>query len=249
MPPKRARPKRLPRNFFVTLSAVQLCVENAERLLSDATKTSAPTAAALAELSIEEAAKGWMLFLRLQAQGRYAQNLPRPPKAVVKALELALEESREDLTHLDERILEAFQRHKVKLRFLGLLLKIVDAGLPVLSNQADMVRLAQDIQGPAFNPRPPDPSKEIEAIKGLLSAFSVEGLTSLDEIKQKGFYVNLSAKWDLVSPSIESFPTRLLAELAAFLILTLKGDLLLVTRTIRPKTTLAGLDVRPSPAP
>lgn len=229
------RRQRFPRGWGVSFTAVEVCVENAERLLTDATKTSAPTAAALAELSIEEAAKGWMLFLRLQAQGRELPNLPRIPRAVSDALEQALQDSIDDIRHLDDRILDAFRGHRVKLRFLTLLLKIVSAGLPLLSKKEDMVRISQDIHGPAFNVRNAEPSREIEAIEALLSSFRLEGLSDLDEIKKRGFYVNISEKWDLVSPSIESFPTRLLLELAAFLIISLKGDLLLCTRRLSPK--------------
>jgi hypothetical protein len=230
------RRKRFPRGWGVSFTAVEVCVENAERLLIDATKTSPPTAAALAELSIEEAAKGWMLFLRLQAQGRTVRNLPRISKAVSRALEKAIEENLDDLAHLDDRILEAFRDHRVKLRFLRLLLRFVSAGLPLLSKKEDMVRISQDIHGPAFNLEAIDPSREIEAIEALLSSFRLEGLTDLDSIKKRGFYVNISERWDLVSPSIESFPTRLLLELAAFLIISLKGDLLLVTRRLSPRT-------------
>ncbi len=247
MPEDRTKRRRLPRNFFVSLSAVELCVENAERLLLDATKTSPPTSAALAELSIEEAAKGWMLYLRLIAQGRKVPHLPRISRAVSKALKRTLEENFDDLAHLDERIWEAFRDHRVKLRFLGVLLQFVSAGLPLLAKQDDVVRLTQDIQGPAFNPKEADPSKEIDAIKTLLSSFRVDGLTYLDLVKKRGFYVNLSEKGDLVSPSIESFPTRLLAELSAFLILTLKGDLLLVTRTLRPRVRNGGVAAARSP--
>lgn len=246
---KANRRKGFPRGWGVSFTAVEVCVENAERLLVDATKTSTPTAAALAELSIEEAAKGWMLFLRLQAQGRAVRNLPRIPKSVSKALEQAAQDSLDDLAHLDDRILEAFRDHRVKLRFLSLLLKFVSAGLPMLSKKEDMVRISQDIQGPAFNLQAIDPSREIESIELLLGSFKLEGLTNLDTIKKRGFYVNISERWDLVSPSIESFPTRLLLELAAFLIISLRGDLLLLTRRLSPKIKVTNLVGQGRPAP
>ena len=228
-----------PRGWGVSFSAVELTVENAERLLIDSTKTSPPTSAALAELSIEEVAKAWLLYFRFMAQGRTVRNLPRIPASVRKAMEAAAESSLEDFRDLDHTILEAFRDHRVKLRFLAFLLKQLEVSLPVFAQTEEMARIGQDIQGPAINVREVDAAKEIDSIQKLISSFRLEGLSDLDRVKKRGFYVNITDKGDLISPSIYSPPTRLLLELAAFLIIALKGDLVLVSHKLRPRTEIA----------
>jgi hypothetical protein len=218
---------------------VELCVENAERLLIDSTKTSPPTSAALAELSIEEVAKAWLLFFRFMAQGRPVRNLPRIPASIRRAMEDAAESSLKDFRNIDHTIFEAFRDHRVKLRFLGFLLKQLEVSLPVLAQSADMARVGRDIQGPAINVREIDPAKEIASIQKLISSFRLEGLSDLDSVKKRGFYVNITDRGDLISPSIYAPPTRLLLELAAFLIVALKGDLVLVSHKLGPRTPIA----------
>ena len=233
---QRRRRSAFPRGWGVSFSAVELSVENAERLLIDATKTSPPTSAALAELSIEEVSKAWLLYFRFMAQGRTVRNLPRIPASVRKAMEAAAESSLKDFRDLDHTIREAFRDHRVKLRFLGFLLKQLEVSLPAFAHSAEMTRIGQDIQGPAINVREFDAAKEINSIQRLITSFRIEGLTDLDSVKKRGFYVNTTDRGDLISPSIYSPPTRLLLELAAFLIVALKVDLVLVTQRLRPRT-------------
>jgi AbiV family abortive infection protein len=216
---------------------VEVCVENAERLLIDATKTSTPTAVALAELSIEEAAKGWMLYFRFMAQGRTVRNLPRISPRMRRAMEESAEATLRDFGSLDERIWEAFHSHRVKLRFLQFLLSQIKVSLPLLNQSDAVLRLRQDLSGPAFNIQEIDSAKEIEQIEHLISSFKLEGISDLDAMKKRGFYVNISEKGDLVSPSIHALPARLLLELAAFLIVSLKGNLILVSRDLSKRPT------------
>jgi hypothetical protein len=242
------RGPRLPRGWGVSFSAVQICIENAERLLVDATKTSPPTSAALAELSIEESSKAWMLFFRFMAQGRSVRNLPRVPTTGRKAMEGVIASNLRDFQNLDARILEAFRGHRVKLRFLGVLLQLLEISLPLLSRTDELARIGQDIQGPAINVREVDPAKEIESISQLISSFRLDGLTDLDSVKKRGFYVNITDKGDLISPSIYSLPTRLLIELAAFLIVALKANLLIVSHQLSPRAGPTAATAPPPPA-
>jgi hypothetical protein len=245
----RRRRSRFPRGWGVSFSAVELTIENAERLLIDSTKTSPPTSAALAELSVEEAAKAWLLYFRFMAQGRTVRNLPRIPAAVRRAMEAAAESSLKDFQDLDHTIFEAFRDHRVKLRFLGFLLKQLEVSLPIFAKSAEMAQIGQDIQGPAINVREIDAASEIGAIQNLISSFRLEGLTDLDSVKKRGFYVNITDRGDLISPSIYSPPTRLLVELAAFLIVALKGDLVLVSHKLRPRAEVAESPLQEVPPP
>lgn len=224
------RRKRLPRGFTVSLTAVEVCVANAERLLLDASKVSPPSAAALAELSIEEIGKAWMLYFRMLFQGRrvrFAPKLSAKERAPVAAY---LEAHAAYLRKLDSEILDGFRWHKVKLRFLSFLLGYVELALPILATKKRLIPLAEAIHGPAFNVRDGVAEVDLEGTRSLLKAFRLGSLTELGEVKERGLYVNLAKSGDLVSPAIEVFPGLLLMNLSAFLILTLKGDLLALSK-------------------
>ena len=72
----------------ITLEAVQLCIANADRLLSDSKKVSEPTAFALAETALEEILKGWALFHRMDTRGDNISSRTRDPnlKAFMEAI-------------------------------------------------------------------------------------------------------------------------------------------------------------------
>ena len=221
---------RLPRGYLVSLSAVEVCLLNAERLLLDATKTSGPTAAALAELSVEEAAKAWMLYFRLLFQGRRPRFSPRLSRTGNAEIDEFLESQASYLRGLDNEIAAAFRFHKVKLRFLSFLLLYVEKVLPVLGKKGNLKRLAEEIHGPTIRISESAGGLNTENALRLLKAFRLERLTELDAVKQRGFYVGLTKRGDLVSPDIDPVPSQLLLQLGAFLILTLKGDLIALTK-------------------
>lgn len=223
------RRRRLPRSFVVSLSAVELCVLNAERLLVDATKVSLPTSAALAELSIEEAAKGWMLYFRLLAQGRRTRIRIGVTSRELKAASDFLESRADYLRGLDGEIIDAFKFHKVKLRFAAFLLQYLELALPSLAKEGGLLKAAQALHGPAFNVETLG-TDDLDGIMKLLRSFRKGQLTELDSIKQRGLYVNLADSRDLVSPDLEPLSAQLLLALSAFLIVALKGDLLLLTK-------------------
>ena len=200
------RKRRPPRSFVVSLSAVELCVLNAERLLVDATKVSPPTSAALAELSIEEAAKGWMLCFRLLAQGRCTRIRMRVTAKELKGASEYLGKQLEYLRGLDGEIIDAFKFHKVKLRFTAFLLQYLELALPVLAKKGGMLEAAQALQGPAFNVETLG-AADLEGIMKLIRSFRKEQLTELEATKQRGLYVNLTnfreeLSWDFCEPTI-----------------------------------------------
>jgi hypothetical protein len=209
---------------------VEICLLNVERLLIDATKTSGPSAAALAELSIEEAAKAWMLYFRLLFQGRRPRFSPRLSRSEHAELDDFLESQSTYLKGLDNEIAAAFWFHKVKLRFLSFLFRYVEKVLPVLGKKGDLKRPAEEVHGPAIRISESAGELNTEGALSLLRAFRLERLTELDAVKQRGFYVGLTKRGDLVSPDIDPVPSQLLLQLGAFLILTLKGELIALTK-------------------
>ena len=221
---------RLPRKWYVSISAVEVCILNAERLLLDATKTSGPTSAALAELSIEEAAKAWMLYFRLLLQGRKIKFAPRFTSIERLEIEKYLESHEGQLRKLDDEIITSFKSHKVKLQFLSFLLGYVEKVLPIVAKNGRLKRLAEEIHGPALNLSLSQESTKVSDALELIKAFRLDRLTELDAIKQRGFYVNLTEKGDVVSPEIDPVPSQLLISLATFLIVMLKGDLIALSK-------------------
>jgi hypothetical protein len=216
---------------MVSLSAVELCVHNAERLLLDATKTSPPTAAALAELSLEEAAKGWMLYFRLIFQGRKSRvRIRMSPKESKVAVDF-LDSKAVYLEGLDGEIFLAFKWHKVKLRFLAFLLEYLELALPVLVKRARTLKITQELHGPAFAVNEAFGTPDLEVMLRLIRSFRRDHLTELGEVKERGLYVNLSNSGvDLISPEIQPSAAPLLGSLAEFLIVALKGNLVLLTK-------------------
>jgi len=212
------------------VTAVEVCIANAERLLGDSLKTSPPSAASLAELSIEEAAKAWMVYFKLLSQGRRPRFSPRLTKSDKGKLEAYLSGNVEYLKGLDKEIFLAFKRHKVKLRFLAFLLGYLEVTLPLLATKTRYLRNVQSLSGPAFKTQEPSGNIDVQPILNLIKSFRLENLTELDSVKQSGFYVNLAKRGDLVSPEVEPLPFALLQQLAVFLIAALKGELQLLTK-------------------
>lgn len=214
----------------MSLSAVEVCLSNAQRLLLDATKTSGPTSAALAELSIEEAGKAWMLYFQLLFQGRRTKFAPRIASEEMAAIQKYFDQYEDYLKKFDDEIVAAFQSHKVKLQFLSFLLGYVEIVLPIIAKNGRVKKLAEEIYGTAINLGPYDMNTNVNGTLELIRTFNWKRLTELETIKQRGFYVNLSKRGDIVSPDIDPVPSKLLISLAALLIVMLKGDLIALTK-------------------
>ncbi|MDG6912435.1 MAG: hypothetical protein JRN35_05070 [Nitrososphaerota archaeon] len=220
-----------PKDWKVSLTAIEVCISNAERLLQDAAKTSVPTSAALAELSIEEAAKAWMLYFRIRFQGKSLSVHPVLSETERRRIEKCVKDLAPSAEEFDAEVIASFRSHKVKLKFLGSLLRYVVVAMPMMAKQKKALeRLARRVHGEAFNlPIDQWPAVSSQLLE-LVKTFRPEHITELDSVKQRGFYVNLTGTWDLVSPDMEPFPNQLLMALAAFLIVTLKGDVVALTK-------------------
>jgi hypothetical protein len=171
-----------------------------------------------------------MLYFRLLLQGRRPRFSPRLSRSDRAELDEFLESYSSYLKGLDNEIAAAFRFHKVKLQFLSFLLRYVEKALPVLGKKGNLKQLAEEVHGPAIRISESTGGMNTENALRLLKAFRLERLTELDAVKQRGFYVGLTKRGDLVSPDIDPVPSQLLLQLGAFLILTLKGDLIALTK-------------------
>ena len=100
----------------------------------------------------------------------------------------------------------------------------------MVAKKKGLKHLVEEVYGTAFRVSENIGSANTETALKLLQSFRLERLTELDAVKQRGLYVDLTRKGDLVSPNIDIVPSQLLLQLGAFLILTLKGDLLSLTK-------------------
>jgi len=221
-----------------TKEGIQLCAANAERLLDDSTKTSAPTRVALIELALEEAAKGWMLYFRLM------RDNPEAVKAsgVVDFARSALVQGTKGRT-IDEltdiiasfkdhaQLLmrppldEAFQHHRVKLAYVRALVETLAIVLPISSKvEYPPELLKRAIQGPArFGGLPP--ADRVARARKLFDEFLSQEVAEISVLKESGFYVDISGDGSFISPMSRVFKTAALEELADLLVTSLKGSI------------------------
>jgi hypothetical protein len=163
-----------------------------------------------------------MLFVRVKFQGHKTQAPLRLASNEARPAGDFLVSKADYPKGLDGEILLAFKWHKVKLRFLAFLLEYLEFTIPIPAKKERPVNVAQELHGAAFDVKLALGAPNIDATLKLIRSYRREFLTEIGEIKERGLYVNVSESGgDLISPGIQTLPTRLLMELAAFLIATL----------------------------
>ena len=124
-------------NMRPRVEGIRVCMANAKRLRLDARRCRSPAKLALVELSLEQVALGWMLYLRILvnvdpvflARLQSGISLPDLP-AGSPGWKVALAGQ---LTRLDDgTILRAFRRHRQSLVELDGLLRTVEEMLPFI---------------------------------------------------------------------------------------------------------------------
>jgi hypothetical protein len=203
----------------VPLEAVQLCIDNAYRLVDDSQDLSEPTAAALLELALEEVGKAWVLMVRLSDVGTgvlspeefFKQALGekisrRYRRYSRKSGEYFQREVRAKAPSLEETFAAPGTKgsHKKKLEFVGRLLAWHRILLSAPPDPAVERSLSKFLISPAV--RPTTGSKGTEPILDLLDQFDEKLLPSLTAIKEGGFYVDRTRGGSYVSPTSLTLP-------------------------------------------
>lgn len=191
-----------------------------------------PTAAALAELSVEEASKAWLLyFVWLFGTDREPQGGPvKFSKEETRALEDFFARNRKYLESLGDQIPLAFRDHRPKLRFLRFLVDYINELTPILQSKKEYIaQLSEIVVGPVFNARKLMDSNLAGPVDRVLEGFRRRGLASLSELKERALYVNLSKSNEFVSPDLNLPVVPLLQALSVRLIIGLKTELLAFT--------------------
>lgn len=193
---------------------------------------SPPTAAALAELSIEEISKAWLLyFVWLFGTGR------EPRRGSIKftekeesALEGFFKQNRRYLEGLGNELSLAFKDHPPKLKFLRFLFDYIELLTPILQKKKEYVaQLSETALGPVFNARRLMAGATPQSTPSVFEGFKRRGLTELARLKNRALYVDLSRSNELISPEVNLPVVPLLQMLAARLIVALKVELLSLT--------------------
>jgi len=204
----------------VPVEAVQLCITNAERLLEDAVDVSEPTAAALTELALEEALKGWILFFNLTDSDRWPSTLRARRKAIsagfspVTSASGLAKELQEKFDRIpkgaDVRgIFAGVAAHSAKLAALDFIIALVDSELktPDLARRAAKV-MARTVTGQAFNFDAVLEELNEEAFDDFRKAFTIihgSQAHRLAKLKEVGLYVNLEGNV-FSSPDTLNYP-------------------------------------------
>ena len=211
--------------FPITLEAVQLCVENADRLLDDSKKVSGPTALALAEVALEEVLKGLVLFFHRTDTAhdihapRREQSVGAPSGAVVSFLSAIRGINPEEL----------FRSHQAKLSALSPALNFVSEVLSTFPRESILRHMKTSIPGGALIEAPT--SEEMNAVtreaKSQDDGMRALGTKDLRRLAMGGLYVDRTEGGRIVSPSsISVLPAEKIQIAAVILLLVLRGHIL-----------------------
>jgi hypothetical protein len=200
-------------------------------LLEDSKKVSRPSRAALQIIAVEEAAKGWMLLLAMMRAKYEAQ-----PNTVIARtgtsmysdfrknfsdeeqgpLNDAFEADFEKLIH--PPIEDAFERHKVKLTYVGTLVRLLAAVVPYMSK----IRTPDEVIERGFKGRvhaptsmPPEIAARLEALTARLGNLN---WADLQNVKEEGLYVCLEPDGTLAAPMSRPFGVDDLETLVTYLV-------------------------------
>jgi hypothetical protein len=216
----------------VSVEAIQLCVLNSSRLLEDSGKVSAPSAAALAELSIEEISKAWLLyFVWLIGTGREQSRVSFKFTAKERdTIGQFFEKNRAYLDSLIDEVPLAFKDHPPKLRFLRFLMDYMQFVTPILLARKEYLAQVTEVAlGPVFNARELLGETTLQSNPSVYQGFKRRGLSELAKVKNRGFYVDLTRSNEFIAPDMNVPVVPLLQGLSARLILALKFELLSLT--------------------
>jgi hypothetical protein len=187
------------KDLQLTIDDVALCRDNARRLRSDASRSSAPTRPGLLELSIEECAKGFLILFegKIRREGADLRNPESFEKITDSGVRSILEKHRGVLT--PDAVRQAFWSHEVKLAHLEFLIDYLSYNAPKFAELS--------VQMAIGDPRLPfrqrmrilltlgnkrNRAEAVSQSREELQELRDLELETLDELKEDGFYVNLS---------------------------------------------------------
>ncbi len=226
-----------------SIEAVQMCSANAERLYDDSQSVSEPTRVALLELAIEEVAKGYWLYFRVQEKSPPIVVAPPAPggpnvppqdhpgswmvwnMTPKEQVQLASHVQRYKDVLSPGQFETLFRKHEVKLELMNYLLGMFKIVLPAL-HRSPVATGALKRALPFLNAsKVMEEAKENGDLTTLLENFDEESFRSLSKLKNDAIYVGYSERAKAFTlPSANVAAGEALDSLAEALVAMLKGD-------------------------
>lgn len=232
----------------VQLEAIQLMIQNAERLLDDSQNVSIPTKFALLEIGIEEVSKGWGMVMTFEKRSQ-----GKNPDFFETLFDVAHFEKEKYNTVIKEimpKITGFFSRnnpdtfmmpfdskswydHKAKINYISKLIKYIrEIAIPIARARPDRARAIGDILGGYVSKKHPSDFKEIDTEIDKILDVDEEQLTDVIKLKENGLYVDITNNV-YVSPSSIPFETETLENLLGLLIEMVKGEVKVLLITLQ----------------
>ena len=241
-------------NLKVTVEAIELTLQNAERLLDDSKHVSTPTKFALLEIGLEEVSKAWGMIMAFEKISQ--DKNPDFFKTQFKVAHIDMDKYDSTLKEIMPRIVAFFNKynpdlfmmpfdskrwydHNVKISYLSQLIEYIrEIALPLTRASSDRAKAVGDILGRYISKKLD--LKEIDTKIDNIFNVNNEQLTEIVKLKESGLYVDTNNDV-FISPSSIPFETETLENLLDSLIVMIKGEVktLLVTLEIinSPKVT------------
>jgi hypothetical protein len=236
------------RNPKPTIEAIELMIQNAERLLDDSKHVSTPTKFALLEIGLEEVSKAWGIILTFDIIS--VDKNPNFFEALLKVGYVDTEKISDILDDILPKIIEFFSKynpdsfmmpfdskrwkdHKAKISYLSQLIEYINKiALPITRASSDRTKAIGDILGKHISIK--RDLKEIDAEIDNILNVNYEHLTEIVRLKESGLYVDISNDV-FIAPSSIPFETETLENLLDLLIGMIKGEvksLLITLKTV-----------------
>lgn len=217
MPTSKTR--RRPLRFRI--EDVELCLSNAERLLQDAQKVSEATAVALTELSLEEALKGWVIYVH-RSDGQ--RDAPRAISPIHTRISQYIVDNIGLVKRIDPR--KAFIDHRPKLDALRFVAGLIRVSLESVPPEQMAAGTAQ-VFGPGISMAGLIDKQTIAQMAKIVDVVRESEARKLSDFKERGFYVNLTRRGQLVTPDALVLPnSKILGLYVAMVITLLKGTVM-----------------------
>jgi hypothetical protein len=181
---------------------VQICIANAERLLADSEKVSGPTSIALSELALEEALKAVVLLYHCTEGPTWAESRKQPGWLPPEILEF-VRKSVPAVKAIDPR--SVFENHRPKLDALNLVAGVIRLSIARFPKEA-IAEGSPRVFGPSITLGGLITDPAIAQMALVFSMVDENQARFLTQLKERGFYVNLTDEDHLLSPSATPLP-------------------------------------------
>lgn len=234
------------RDLPVSIEAVQLVIQNAERLLDDSENVSNPTKFSLLEIGLEEIAKAWGLLMILEKSSldemnNFLQNQFNVSHFKMEKFHTNIEKiipkinrffsENNPNTFLIPFDSQNWYSHKAKIKYLSKLIEYIrDIVLPLTRTSTDREKAIKDNLGGYISTKSLPNFKEIDNEIDRILMVDEKQLLDIVGRKEKGLYVDIEGD-SYLSPSSVTHEIETLKNLLGLLIGMAKVELKIMLET------------------